>query len=82
MLTINDIDKFRAEIEGSTKKRIQLETEIDLIKKSMKENYGVDNTADADSLIKELEIEQEKIKKQIETKLTVLNDAMKKDGLI
>lgn len=82
MLTIDDINKLKSEIDNSSNKRVQLETEIRLIKKDMKEKYGVDNTPDADELIKDLAIEQEKIKKTIETKLNILSEAMKKDGML
>lgn len=82
MLTIDDINKLKSEIDNSSNRRVQLETEIRLIKKDMREKYGVDNTPDADELIKDLAIEQEKIKKIIETKLNILSEAMKKDGML
>jgi hypothetical protein len=82
MLTINDLEQIKNELEAHTKRRIQLETEEKLIKKDMKEKFGIDTVDDAGVLIEELQVEAGKIKNTIETKKEKLIESMKKDGLL
>lgn len=82
MLTVNDLDKLKAEIEGHSNKRIQIETELKIIKKDLKEKFGVESEADIVGLIEDLEKEQESLEKQIRIKLEKLTKDMEKDGLL
>lgn len=82
MLTVNDLDKLKSEIEGHSNKRIQIETELKIIKKDLKEKFGVESEADIVGLIEDLEKEQTSLEKQIKTKLEKLTKDMEKDGLL
>jgi hypothetical protein len=82
MLTVNDLDALKKEIEQHSNRRIQIETEIKLIKKDLKEKFGVESEDEIADLIKELEKEQGNLEKQIKTKLEKLTNDMTRDGLL
>ena len=82
MLTVNDLDALKKEIEQHSNRRIQIETEIKLIKKDLKEKFGVESEDEIADLIGELEKEQGNLEKQIKTKLEKLTNDMTRDGLL
>jgi hypothetical protein len=82
MLTVNDLDDLKKEIEQHSNRRIQIDTEIKLIKKDLKEKFGVESEDEIADLIKELEKEQGNLEKQIKTKLEKLTNDMTRDGLL
>lgn len=82
MLTVNDLDKLKGEIEKHGNRRVQIETEIKLIKKDLKEKFGVDKEGEIIALIEELTKEQENLEKQFKAKLEKLSKDLERDGLI
>jgi hypothetical protein len=82
MLTVSDLEELKKNIEEHNNKRIQLETEINLIKKDLKEKFGIEDEADIDDLIKELLKEQKEMEDQKQAKLKKLTEDMQRDGLL
>jgi hypothetical protein len=82
MLSLDDIKKLKDILSEHNNRRISIEAEIKLIKKDMKEKYGVESIKEADEFIKELEIEKDKMEKELRKKLNALTEKMENDGLL